>query len=404
MVSTARLASATALLSVACASASYIPPETPPACAPATQAVRAHELTFGVRLYDGPGPFASGGRVVTARNLGTTRSERMETYALDPVTGAEESLLREGTYETELLDAAGGATLFVRTPSGAGSGRPSLVYADATGERTLDTIPEFGGDIPVRYQRSRRGARLVMPGRAAAIIGGELVYFDGATATRIDRTEIKRRAHLFEEGLVYTSVTGLYVWTNGQRTRIATDVDAYNGPLSASRGHVYYATREGLWRYGVATGERRQLAQETCWSLSSDGPRVLAACGDTGTPWLAQSLRIYEGDSVRAVPTLGGLVGEARLSGGRAVWFEYADLQPQRPAGTARLVAWPGHGAPRELARIGSPCHNCGHTASPEPNLSFEGELIAWSYARIHDEASSAAAFQAYAAWPRECP
>ena len=122
-----------------------------------------------------------------------------------------------------------------------------------------------------------------------------------------------------------------------------------------------------------------------CSALSAAGSALLIGCGvvsaSTGLEAGATTVHLWDGQTLRDAPTLGGFVYALRLSGERAAWLEYpaADSLCQ-PTGSGKVVLWPGgRGAPRTIAEVGTPCLCC-NAYWPPPMLDLAGDVVAWNY------------------------
>lgn len=358
-------------------------------CVPVVGEARVSRIDSGVSYVTGEVRVVDG-RVYAehAAPSDAGGTDPLELFGFDP-RGGEPVRVTNNAFEDRLVDARDGAFLYWQRYTDRDS---RLVYRDDRGEVILAENPAYLGGT--RFFSTQR-VRMVRRGRAAFASRGVYVY-DGQRTILVQGPEAgsAQQPDIGDDGtiawLLYppsTASVDLYVYSGGQVRRAeGVRSDRPGAALAVGAGHVYVTAAAAVLDYEVATGVVRMIAPgHECSALSAAGSALLIGCGvvsaSTGLEAGATTVHLWDGQTLRDAPTLGGFVYALRLSGERAAWLEYpaADSLCQ-PTGSGKVVLWPGgRGAPRTIAEVGTPCLCC-NAYWPPPMLDLAGDVVAWNY------------------------
>lgn len=359
----------------------------PVTCGPAT-------LSFTVGLLPPaeselwPAPIVARGLVYLHRRATafSNAPSDLEVFAFQPTTELE-AQLTANDLDDELVDARDGALLLVRGGRAEGATR-QLVYRDEQREVVLDpslTPPGWG----LFFDGYGAPRRLVGRDRAAWLGNDTVYFFDGWSVRSVSAGLRGNSLPYLDGNLVVWTAQGprgrdVYLASPDGTTRLSEDAAEDFAPVtSASR--IFWLSGGGVVLRELRGRETRVLAEGPCAPPATHAGMAVFACAPGGQSTVpgGQRLWLFDGTSVREIPTRGGFVFAPRLYGRRLAWLEYESDQVLCQArGKGSVVFWSGEDSsgPQAVAEVGTPCLCCD-AYWPSPALSFEGDLMAWNYA-----------------------
>lgn len=344
------------------------------------------EVHFGAGLSIGtgyrgdpePGPIASQDRVFLSRRFETENDH--EIISVDPRTGQETRLTDDD--EDDLILGAERET-FLQLQRGTPA---SIVFR--TGTFTIELGPaDFS---PYSFDFDGWRPHQLAYSRAAWTWNDEVIFWERGSPQTLFKGEALSTPTVGEEEVAWLArgprSTEVHMWGPAGLRQITDDAAQDSAPVW-SRGQLFWLSERSVMRYDRTTGEVTKIHDGPCLAPSASDGRAVFACTTTSEyPPLMSHLFLFDGTSTREIPLLraGGQVFAPRNQGSRVAWLEYdADFDAcnysTSEVGSIAYIDLRTMTAPIEITRVGSGCWCCD-SYWPASTLSFEGDVLAWSY------------------------
>lgn len=318
----------------------------------------------------------SGGLVYFEHVDPSIRARRIDV--VDPATNAKTAYGPTNS-ERVLLDARDGAVLWAE-----GDGSDYVIRHSApNGVRMLGRTRGRADFFPAQSDAEIR----LIEGDSAAWWQEDRLFFQAGDATPVVVGSMSLRLTSVVQGgrLAVSS----YIDT-APRVLVFDGEGREEGPFGSdarapvvSDGRLFFVDDRAAVVLDLSTGVTSTIDDGPCSAPSADDGAAVFAC-ETPDSMPAGLLVLEKDGAVRTLPGGDGFHYAPRLDGGRVAWLWYpsssALCQGDAP-GEVRLWTPEAPDSYRTIAEIGAPCLCCG-AFWPTPQLAFEGDVLAWTYAK----------------------